>query len=266
MSLSALFNRNAPPPIPPLTDPGRGEFDCIADHYDFLMRAVPYRRWVDYVEAILERRLHRPGRVLDLCCGTGKVGAEMLRRGYDVFGADLSEPMVRRCATQLPPLPATVQDAAQLGLRPASFDLVVSLYDSLNYILQPPRLASCFDGVFSSLAPGGLFIFDLNTPRALSTGLFTQNNLRSNELLLYSWQAHWDPARRLCRVDMWFNWRGDGQDHIFEETHWQYAYRKEDVLEMLNTSGFRSITPFHAYTFRPPPRTSDRIYYVARKE
>ena len=35
---------------------------------------------------------------------------------------------------------------------------------------------------------------------------------------------------------------------------------------MLQAAGFSTITSYHAYTFRPPTRWSDRVYYVARKE
>ena len=249
-----------------VTTPGQGEFGDIAVFYDHLMSSVSYRSWVDYVEAILDRRVARPQRVLDLCCGTGKVGAEMLRRGHSVVGADLSEPMVRRCGLQTRPLPAAVQDACELGFQPGSMDLVVCLFDSLNYITKPERLAACFREVYEVLAPRGLFVFDLNTRRALSIGLFNQSSLTANDPLVYSWEAHWDPATRLCRVDMWFQWRGDHQPHEVRETHWQYAYETHEVLAMLGAAGFVSITPYDAYTFHPPHRKSDRLYYVARKE
>jgi SAM-dependent methyltransferase len=260
------FRGSAEPPPEEPTSPGRGEFDGVAAHYDHLMRHVPYRKWVDYVEAILERRLARPQKVLDLCCGTGRVGSELLRRGYDVVGVDLSAPMARQCARQIPPLPAAVQDACELGLKSKQFDLIVCLYDSLNYILDPDRLQQCFHEAYRVLAPGGLFIFDMNTPRALKIGLFTQNNLGSPDPLQYSWKAHWIPDRRLCRVDMWFRWRADGKDEVYEETHWQYAYEKSDVLHMLAQAGFVAPSAFDAYSFRPASKRSDRIYYVVRKE
>ncbi len=138
-------------------------FASIGPYYDALMSTVPYDSWVDYVEALLDRFGHRPGTVLDLACGTGKVGAEMARRGYGpVFGVDLSEGMVR-VATEANRLRAAVQDAQALGLRPEAFDLVVSLYDSLNYLLEPTGLRACFEGVYGCLGSGGLFVFDLNT-------------------------------------------------------------------------------------------------------
>jgi len=268
MDLKSLFSHRVSPAMPPgdVTRPGQGEFDTVADYYDRLMHAVPYAQWVDYLEAILRRCNCRPGITLDLCCGTGKVGAQLAARGHAAVGIDLSAPMVAHCSRQKPPLPAAVQDASCLGLRTGSFDLAVSLFDSLNYILQPERLAMCFGEVARVLRPGGLLIFDLNTPRALNAGLFDQDNLGSSAPLLYSWKASWDPRTKLCRVDMWFNWRGDGEDHVFEETHYQYAYEGEEVLRMLAEAGFSRVQHYHAYTFRAPTRWSDRVFYVACKE
>lgn len=238
----------------------------MADHYDYLMRAIPYGQWVDYVEALLHRHGLRPSRVLDLCCGTGKVGSEMLRRGYEVFGVDLSERMAQHCRDQQPPLPAAVMDAAALGLRPGCFDLVVALYDSLNYILDPAQLASCFRGVFRTLRSGGAFIFDMNTTYALAAGFFAQSNLGSGDPLEFEWRPRWDSATRICRVDMRFRWRDKLGEKVFYETHYQRAYEVEELREMLAGAGFAQVHAYHAYSFRPPARWSDRIFMLARKE
>ena len=245
--------------------PGHGEFDQVADYYDRLMSSVPYRRWVDYVEATLHRHYRQPQRVLDLACGTGKVGAELARRGYQAIGLDLSEPMARRCRTQKPPLPAAVMDAQWLALAPESLDLIVCLYDSLNYILDPEGLQGCFSGAYVGLATQGTFIFDLNTELALRSGLFTQNNLRSHSPLKYSWQSHWYPERKLCRIDMWFRWEGPGGPEEFEEVHYQRAYSESEVRQMLAAAGFSEVSTYNGYTFDRPTSESDRVFYVALK-
>lgn len=265
MSLRKLLSRSGDAPKEPL--PQASQFEGVAPYYDHLMRAVPYSQWVDYIQALLRHRHAKPRDVLDLCCGTGRAGSILRHRGFEVVGADLSEPMVQQCRFRTPPLPAFVSDAAALAVKPESFDLAVSVYDSLNYILHPPALARCFVDVIGALRPGGLFIFDVNTPRALTSGLFTQDNLKSEDPLLYSWKAHWAPQERICRVDMWFKWRGgDGPDVEFEETHRQFAYRNDEIVAMLADAGFGNVVAFHAYTFRPLSRWSDRAYYVARKE
>ncbi len=251
---------------PDYTRPGAGEFDEVADYYDYLMRSVPYARWVDYVERLLKRWDKQPVTVLDLACGTGRVGSEMIKRGYDARGADLSEPMVYHCARQSPPLPALVCDAAQMALADESFDLIVSLYDSLNYILDPRQLAACLREAYRVLRLGGLLIFDLNTERALAAGLFTQHNMRSSEPLQYSWEASWDPRTRICRVDMLYYWNGDGGPKPFRETHYQRAYSNDEVLCMLRPAGFSRFESYSAYGFRAVTTRSTRVYYVALKE
>lgn len=254
------------PPTGDVTRPGHGEFDAVADHYDHLMRTVPYRQWVDYVEDILKRWKARPNRVLDLCCGTGQVGSEMLRRGYDVIGADLSEPMVRQCRHQQPPLSAVVSDAARLALRADNFDAIVCLYDSLNYILEPPQFAAALAEAHRVLRPGGLFIFDLNTIRALSTEMFTQASRTGPDPLHYDWRAYWDRKTRLCRVEMWFGLHTPDGLREFRETHYQRGYTFREVVAALEDAGFRKHKTYDAYRFTPLTPWSDRAYYVARKE
>lgn len=244
--------------------PPAAAFELIGSYYDQLMRGVPYREWVDYVEALLVRSGARPKRVLDLACGTGKVGAEMARRGHRCVGVDLSEGMVR-VATQEGRLSAAVQDARALGLRADTFDLVVSLYDSLNYILEPTELLACFRGVRHCLAKRGLFIFDLNTIRALALELFTQNNLRSRDPLLYSWKSHWDPATGICSVHMWFKWCVPGEEREFVEVHKQRGYEDEEIRELLRDAGLRLDAVYDGYTFNPLTDRSTRAFYVAHR-
>ncbi len=249
-----------------ITRPGQGEFDAVAEYYDHLMRTVPYTGWVDYVEAMLRRWKSYPRRVLDLACGTGKVGSEMLRRGYEVIGADLSEPMVRECARQAPPLSAAVCDAGALALADDSFDLVVCLYDSLNYILDLAQFERAMAEAHRVLRSKGLFVFDMNTIRALSTAMFTQASLSGPDPLHYDWHAYWDPWTRLCRVEMWFGYHAPEGVREFRETHYQRAYTSREIVGALEAAGFRRHKSYDAYRFTPVTPWTDRAFYVARKE
>ena len=248
------------------TRPGQGEFDAVAQYYDHLMRTVPYAGWVDYVEALVRRWKSHPRQVLDLACGTGRVGSEMLRRGYDVTGADLSEPMVRECAKQAPPLTAVVSDAGQLALADESFDLVVCLYDSLNYLLEPQQFCGAMAEAHRVLRRNGLLVFDMNTIRALSTAMFTQASMSGPDPLHYDWHAYWDPWTRLCRVEMWFGYHAPEGVREFCETHYQRAYTSREIAGALEAAGFRRHKSYDAYRFTPVTPWTDRAYYVARKE
>ena len=240
-------------------------FTAIGPYYDVLMSNVPYRSWVDYVRRVLDRFEARPETVLDLACGTGMVGAEIARRDCPhVFGVDLSEGMARVAAEE-GRLRVAVQDARALGLKPESFDLVVCLYDSLNYILEPEGLAAFFRGVGDCLKPGGLFIFDLNTVRALALDLFTKDNLRSPDPLTYSWRSDWDGASRLCTVRMWFRWSDGGETREFVEVHRQRGYADDEVQDLLREAGLDILAVYDAYSFERLHSRSTRAFYIARR-
>lgn len=250
-----------------MSDEDSKPFTAVAPHYDRLMQSVPYESWVDYIEDILKRLGHRPRRVLDLACGTGAIGLRMVKRGYCVVGADLSAPMLKQAAANAAQaglrMPLVCQDAVRLGMKPA-FDLVVCLYDSLNNILDLGDLTRAFRGVRGALRPGGVFIFDLNTIRALEKRLFTQHNLDQHTLLKYNWKSHWDPRTRICRVQMWFQWLGDDKPVQFREVHRQRGYSASETRQALNDAGFELLAVYNAFTFTRPTRWSNRVYYVAR--
>jgi ubiquinone/menaquinone biosynthesis C-methylase UbiE len=254
----------------PVNGKGATAFTAVAPLYDRLMNGVPYDAWMDYLLRLLEERKARPRHVLDLACGTGNMSERLAATGYAVTGVDIAPGMIeeahRKAEAAGLKINYKVQDAAELDLPGERFDLCVSLFDSLNYVLDPARLALAFARVAAHLTPNGLFIFDLNTEYALANHFFDQDNLGSDDLLHYDWVSDYFPETRLCRVRMNFLYQEpNGDPHAFEEEHWQYAYREDEILEMLRDAGFDRITPYKAYTLRAPVPHSDRIFYVARR-
>lgn len=259
------------PPLPAQPDPaGKAAFVAVAPLYDVLMDGVPYENWMAYLRLLLEERNARPRQALDLACGTGNVTELLAGEGYRMTGVDIARDMIaeahRKAVAKGLSIAYFVQDAAELDLPGRRFDLCVSLFDSLNYITDPARLAQAIQRVADHLTRNGLFIFDLNTEFALRNKFFDQNNLASRDALRYHWVSDYFPETRLCRVRMRFWFREEnGVERTFEEIHWQYAYRREEIETMLTEAGFDEITVYQAYTQRPPTRASDRLFYIARK-
>ena len=245
-------------------------FTAVAPYYDLLMRDVPYRGWVEYLHQLLESRGFRPRRILDLACGTGSVSEILAQQGYEVTGVDISGPMIQRARGKGESrglhVRYEVQDAAELDLSGEPFDLCVSFFDSLNYIVEPARLERAVQRVYEHLRPGGLFIFDINSVFALEGGFFDQDNTNSNSRLRYVWRSDYDPDSRLCTVRMRFFLRGrDGVDQEFRETHLQFAYEEDEIRAMLIKAGFYRVETYNAYTLLPVKPTTDRIYFLAER-
>lgn len=244
------------------------QFDEIAFLYDDLMAGVPYREWVQYLSRLLEEHGAAPRTILDLCCGTGNVSLLLAEMGYDVTGVDISPEMIAVARRKALDAGVTVTFAAQdatrlrLGRR---FDLVISLFDSLNYIIEAPGLQQAIYRVSEHMEPGGFFIFDMNTELALAIGLFTQNNLGSRAPVIYNWRSSYDPATRICRIHMEFEYRRDAQPRRVEIVHYQRAYDEQEVVDMLHSAGLEVLAVYNAYTLRKATSRSDRVFFVARK-
>ena len=245
-------------------------FGDVAPYYEHLMSSVPYRFWVSYLDRLWN--LHRLSRktVLDLACGTGTVSRMLAARGHKVTGVDLSGSMLsvarEKTAADRLDIDYFEQDAAELDLPGRRFETVISLFDSLNYILDPSRLELAIQRVYRHLQPGGSFIFDLNTEYAFTEGMFNQSCTRRDEPLHYRWRSRYSPEERICTVNMTFRYRSyDGSVETFKEVHRQRAYSKTEVTGFLTGAGFTEVTIYDAYSTEPPSPRSDRLYYVALK-
>ncbi len=250
-------------------------FQAVAPYYDCLMRGIPYTWWFHYIEALLTHVLEEekitppagfPQRVLDLCCGTGNLTELFYLEGYSVVGVDISAPMIEQARRKAQEsgyeIPYFVQDAAELDL-PFTFDLVVSVFDSLNNIIEPARFAECLRRVHRHLNLPGAFIFDLNTEYAFVHRMFDQSERRRSAPIRYRWRSEYDRATRLCTVRMEFWVQEGNRERYFVEVHRQRAYSEAEVRAMLTDAGFRVVHACDAYTFQPPLRDSDRVFYVA---
>ncbi|MBI2297569.1 MAG: class I SAM-dependent methyltransferase, partial [Armatimonadetes bacterium] len=226
-------------------------FTRIAPFYDRLLDDLPYAAWVDYLELLGGQWGASGGPLLDLACGTGSVGLELARRGCRVVGADRSASMLaegrRKARAARLPVLFVRQDMRALGLA-AAFDRVVCLFDSLNYLLEPAGLAAAFRGVAASLRPGGLFIFDLNTERALADDLFTRDE--PNAEVPHRWRSRYDAATRIATVDL--------------EFRLPRAHRPREVRAAAEAAGLDTLAVYEAYTLELPRPGCDRVFYVCR--
>lgn len=245
------------------------QFTAVASYYDELMTGVPYRDWVHYLQKMIRKLNTQVHSVLDLACGTGNLSEILYEQGFDVQGVDISQDMIdiarHKAQEKHYTITYHIQDASELSLEKRDFDVCVSLFDSLNYILDPIMLQNAIRRVFDHIRKGGLFIFDMNSLYALESGFFDQENLYEDDPVRYIWRSEFNPDSRICRIRMRFIVKEGKEEREFRETHIQYAYREEEVREMLLNAGFRELNSYHRYTFKPVHPLTDRIFYACRK-
>lgn len=245
-------------------------YDFLAGCYDQLTYDVDYPAWADYIEKHFRRGL--PGKtVLDLACGTGSLTRELAGRGYEMIGVDLSPDMLAEAAEKnrdvdgIPPM-FLCQSMDKLDLY-GTIDACVCCLDSVNYVTSPQKLQKAFERVHLFLMPGGLFLFDINTPEKLAA-LDGQVFLDETEDTYCVWRAEYSPRRRICSYFMDI-FRLDEETGLWErgeELHEEYAYTPQELEGFLRQAGFTDIRQYGNLKLRAPVPGEQRIFYTARKD
>ena len=247
-----------------------GSYEFLAGCYDELTTDVGYVRWADYLEKLFARSGRPVRTVLDLACGTGSLTRELALRGYDLIGVDRSEEMLAQAAEKCRDLPGEpplflCQSMEGLDLY-GTVDACVCCLDSINYVTRPRLLARAFERVRLFLEPGGLFVFDVNTPEKLRA-MDGQVFLDETEDTYCVWRAEYAPRRRICTYYMdLFRRAGENLWERGEEIHEEYAYEPGELEEMLRTAGFERIRTYGDRKLRAPRAGEERIFFTARKE
>lgn len=244
-------------------------YSSFAAVYDLFMDNIPYDEWCDYLISLLGEAGIRDGLVLDLGCGTGSLTERLAVRGYDMTGVDVSGDMLqlaleKRERSGLDIL-YLLQDMREFELF-GTVRAVVSICDSINYLLTAEDLVKVFCLVNNYLDPAGIFIFDLNTEykyrELLGAGTFAEDREDSS----FIWENEYRAAERMNEYDLSLFIREEsGLYRKYRETHYQRAYSLNEVKSALKEAGMEFVAAYDAFTRDPVRENSERIYIIARE-
>lgn len=217
----------------------------LAPIYDRLTQDVDYEAFADFYETLFRERAPQAKSLLDLGCGTGSLTAIMAGRGYDLVAADASPEMLAVARDKCGELSGfssplfICQSMTELDLY-GTVDAAYSSLDAFNY-LPPEDLPEAFRLLSVFIEPGGLFIFDINTPQRLrSLDGFT--SVDEDEDVLCLWRADFDQEEKALFYGMdIFTRRGRFWQRSSEE-HVEYAHEPEALMSLLREAGFTNIS------------------------
>ena len=274
--------------------------------YDTFMDDTPYEEWCDYLVEVLERYgdssmsdletdtnlRQEKNTILDLGCGTGTLTELLARKGYDMIGIDNAQEMLqiaieKRAQSGLDIL-YLLQDMREFELY-GTVGAVVSVCDSVNYLLEEEDILQTFRLVNNYLYPRGIFIFDFNTVYKYATVIGDTTIAENREECSFIWENYYHEEEEINEYDLTIFVRenadpGDAceQDdpdektdydacgaeplfRRFQETHYQRGYRLEQMKRLVEQSGLEFVEAVDADTHGAVSDESERIYIVARK-
>jgi len=211
-------------------------YDLFAPYYDHYMKHVDYDHWTECILAYYENHASRPLKdVLELACGTANVSERLVKKGYNVTASDRSEEMIRQAGKKAhKPVLKTADMLSELPQ--ASFDLVLLIFDSINYLLEKGQVITLFENVSKSLLEQGLFIFDISTVKNSRDYFDGYINIEEDDDHSLIHRADYDPQNRFQKTRLTiFRREGELYRRLYEE-HSQKVYLVSELLTLAESS------------------------------
>lgn len=252
--------------------------------YDTFMDETPYEEWKEFLIGLIvrygvsvpvncrneqgvlesERNL-----VVDLGCGTGSLTELLAEEGYDMIGVDNSQEMLRiamdkRDAAGHETL-YLLQDMRELELY-STVGTVISVCDSVNYLLTEEDLLQTFRLVNNYLYPGGIFIFDFNTVYKYAEVIGDTTIAENREECSFIWDNYYHEEEQINEYDLTiFVKEQKDLFRRYEETHLQRGYTLEQMKRLIEQAGLAFVAAMDADTHGEVTQESERIYCVAKE-
>lgn len=245
-------------------------YNSFAWVYDTFMDNIPYDQWTEYLTGILREYGISEGLLLDMGCGTGNVTERLAACGYDMIGIDNSEEMLMEARNKVAESGADIlyllQDMRSFELY-GTVAAAVSICDSMNYILEKSDLQEVFRLVNNYLDPGGIFIFDFNTPYKYQYIMGDQVIAENRDECSFIWENGFDEDAQVNIYDLTiFIQEEDDLFRRYQETHYQKAWSANDFIQAAEQAGMKVLAVYDAFTHDAPRADSERLYMIVQEQ
>ena len=245
-------------------------YSAFAGFYDELTGNISYEERAKYFDSIIKEFKTEGPILLDLACGTGSLSVELSRLGYDVIGVDNSADMLSVALEKKYEAEQDIlflcQDMTELDLY-GTVDTTVCALDSINHVTDPQKVGEIFKGVSLFTVPGGLFLFDVNSP-------YKHHKVLGNNTFVYDcdsvycvWQNELDEKNDTVHISLDF-FAYDEETDTYSRSSEQFSERSYEpawLEALLDETGFDLLAVYGDDSREAPKEDTQRLIYVARK-
>jgi ubiquinone/menaquinone biosynthesis C-methylase UbiE len=236
----------------------------LATVYDQIMDHVNYKEWAVYVHQLIKTMPVSVEKIVDLSCGTGSFLSYFVNEGIDGYGADLSPEMLslaiqKNSKNHFRFFAGSITD---IPLKSSNYDVVLILYDSINYLLIADELTKMFLEVHRILRQNGVLIFDTITQLHCIEhhGDFSESVYWEN--LGYERKSYFNLEKQLQITDFEIL-QGDQK---YREHHIQRVYDVNFLKDLVISNGFQC-NLFDEFSMKRATSKSKRVHFLClRKE
>ena len=203
-------------------------------------------------------------KLLDICCGIGRMAGELARRGFVVTGVDITEQYLQTAredaAYEKLPIEYINIDAREFK-KPGCFDIAVNLYNSFGFFADPKDDLLLVRNAYESLKPGGCFMIE-TVGKEISVRDFTEGEWfeRAGFTVLTKYEV----------LDSWSimknKWILIKDGKRVEKEFTQRLYSAVELRALLLQAGFSSIEIYGDWNEKPYDIDAAKLIVVGRKQ
>lgn len=243
-------------------------YSVFAAYYDKLTQNINYKSRAAYFDSLIRANMQvGPETILlDMGCGTGSLTVELARYGYDMIGMDGSQEMLSAAfgkgGEHIQYICQNFQSMDLFG----TVNIVICALDGLNHLTDYQSLEETFRRVSLFTEPGGLFLFDVNTPYKHQKVLANHTFVYDLEDVFCVWQnfTQEDP---LCTEMVLDFFVPQGNLYIRQQESFQERVWPDETLQgLLKQYGYDCLAVYGGDTLNPLQETDERAVYVAQKK
>lgn len=264
-------------------------YSALAPFYDRLMAHVGYHRWHILIEEIIKRYCGtaRPS-IFEIGAGTGTLGDRLAVAGFPYIASDLSFPMCLQARRRVGK--TVCADGRRLPLKGAAcFDIILFLYDGINYLMDKSEYRQLFGEVHSHLNQGGLFLFDVTTVFNSTTNFNkyldandfgehfyfrhsyyqTLKSMQYNDFTIFSRDGGAGPAPQETDAGALALPPGNGDSALYKksmEHHEQKVFPVSVVSGFVPSGLFDILGIWDNFSFKKHTARSERVHFLLRKK
>ena len=228
------------------------------------MYDLDYEKIYKFIKELLGKTSLEVNLILEMACGTGGL-TEKLVKDYKLHAFDLSGDMLSVCENKIRSRNLKLFKQNMAGFSaPGSYDAIVSVGDSLNYLIEREDFEAALKSAYDHLNKGGIFIFDLNTEYKFKN--IDPVTVDEVDDVFYIWENIFDKEKKLNTYGVnFFRNTDDNNYKRFYEEHLERAYDLSYVKKFLEEIGFKEIEVYDDYEFKEVSENTSRYTIVTKK-
>lgn len=203
------------------------QYEILAKYYDALLSDDEIL--VSWLCTFCDKL--KGNKILDMGCGSGDALIHLFEQGYQVDGFDLSKDMISLAKSKCSSIDFQIQDMRDFHYA-NTFDGVLCLMDTMNYILSIDDFKKVIQRVYDYLNTGGLWMFDYHQEKRIDE--FQEEYIEEGYVLEtpYQWSIVSEGDRLLEKFVFY------QEDGLHKEEHHQRIFDKEVIISLMSEIGF----------------------------